>query len=151
MTNASPLEEPGDRCAHSCLFSSYRCQRVSSCFSMVPCASGIFKMITCEPRKAGEELCLRHLRISRFTHNRGCIISDIMHVNVVLILLNIGNMLIRRAWLCSVMNCNATLYRGHLPSHVCATPYTKQVQVSLLIRLKNPWKYSRGGEGVIIS
>lgn len=57
-----------------------------------------FNMIKHKLRKAGEDLCLRHLTISRFIHNRRYISSDSMHVNVVLILLNIWNMLIR---LCS--------------------------------------------------
>lgn len=94
-------------------------------------------MIKCKQRKAGEELCLRHLTISRFIHNRRHIISDIMHVNVVLFLLNIWNMLIRRLCLHSVMlwKCH-TLYDVISPDRMWAAPHTKKGVSFSPVRLK---------------
>lgn len=99
-----------------------------------------------------KNFALGQLRISRFVHNRRYIISDIMHVNVVLILLNIWNMLVRRPCLCSVLLSEMSHIRWcRLPRlNVCGSSHQAGASFSH-IRLKNPWRYSRGGEGVIIS
>lgn len=68
---------------------------MSSCFSMPLWTSIAFKLIKYEPREAGEgSSALGSLQFKVHSQGRD-ILSDIMHVNVVLILLSTLCMVIR--------------------------------------------------------
>lgn len=109
---------------------------MSSCFCMFPCTSGIFKMIKCEPRKVGEELCLRHLIISRFIHNRRYIIFRHYVCKCSLDLAKYLKHANKKAvFVFNYAYGNAILYRDVIsPDRRCDSSHTKQVPVSYQAR-----------------